>query len=58
MFTKRYAEELRGKLAVFQHETRTRKNLQLVLVTTAGVLANAYARDLVDREVGLDALWS
>ena len=56
--TKRYAEELRRKLAVFQHETRTRKNLQLVLVATAGVLANAYSRDLVDREVGLDAFWS
>jgi hypothetical protein len=56
--TKRYAEELRRKLAVFQQETRTRKNLQLVLVTTAGVLGNAYARDLVDREVGLDAFWS
>ena len=56
--TKHYAEALRRKLAVFQHEPRTRKSLQLVLVTTAGVLANAYARDLVDREVGLDAFWS
>ncbi len=56
--TKRSAEELRQKLAVFQHATRTRKSLQLVLVTTAGVLANAYSRDLVDREVGLDAFWS
>jgi len=56
--TKRYAEELRQKLAVFQHETHTRKSLQLVLVTTAGVLANAYSRDLVDHEVGLDAFWS
>lgn len=58
VITKRYAEDLRRKLAVFQQETRTRKNLQLVLVTTAGVLANAYSRDLVDREVGLDMFWS
>jgi uncharacterized protein len=58
VISKRYAEELRRKLAVFQAETRTRKSLQLVLVTTAGVLANAYARDLVDREVGLDAFWA
>jgi AAA+ ATPase superfamily predicted ATPase len=56
--TKRYAEDLRRKLAVFQRETRTRKNLQLVLITTAGVLANAYSRDLVDRQVELDAFWS
>lgn len=55
--TKRYAEDLRRKLAVFQRETGTRKNLQLVLVTTAGVLANAYSRDLVDRQVELDAFW-
>jgi hypothetical protein len=56
--TKRYAEDLRRKLAVFQRETGTRKNLQLVLVTTAGVLVNAYSRDLVDRQVELDAFWS
>lgn len=57
VITRRYADDLRRKLAVFQRETRTRKSLQLVLVTTGGVLANAYARDLVDHEVGLDALW-
>lgn len=57
VITKAYAESLRRKLAVFQRETRTRKSLQLVLVTTAGVLANAHARDLVDREVTIDAFW-
>jgi hypothetical protein len=56
--TKRYADDLRRKLSVFQSRTGTRKGLQLVLVTTAGLVDNAYSRDLVDRHVGLDALWA
>lgn len=56
--TKAYATELRRKLAVFQRETRTRKNVQLVLVTTAGIAPNSYSRELVDREVTLDAFWA
>jgi hypothetical protein len=55
--TKRYADDLRRKLSVFQSLTGTRKGLQLVLVTTAGIVDNAYSRDLVDRHVGLDAFW-
>ena len=57
VITRSYADNLRRKLAVFQRETRTRKNLQLVLVTTAGLLANSHSQDLVDREVTLDAFW-
>jgi uncharacterized protein len=57
VITRRYADELRRKLAVFQAATRTRKRLQLVVVATAGVLANPHARAIVDRELGLDALW-
>jgi len=56
--TKRYAQALRNKLAVFQQETGTRKGLQLVLVTTAGLVDNAYARDIVDHPVDLAAFWS
>lgn len=55
--TKRYADDLRRKVAVFQRETKTRKSLQLVLITTAGLVATSWSRDLVDREVGLDAFW-
>ncbi len=57
IITKSYADDLRRKLAVFQRETKTRKNLQLAFVTTAGVLANSHSQDLVDREVSLDAFW-
>jgi len=56
--TKRYAQALRNKLAVFQQQTGTRKGLQLVLIATAGLVDNAYARDVVDHRVDLDAFWS
>lgn len=57
VIAKRYAEDLRRKLAVFQANSRTRKGLQLVLITTAGLIENAHAREVVDRHVGLDALF-
>lgn len=53
VITRSYVAALRRKLAVFQSEPRTRKGLQLVLVTTAGL----HSHDLVDREVTLDAFW-
>ena len=55
--TRRYADDLRRKLAVFRSQTRTRKALQLVLVTTAGLVDNVHARELVDRQIDLDAFW-
>jgi len=58
VITKRYAADLRRKLAVFAAETGTRKGLQLVVVATAGLVENAHSRDLVDRQVGLDAFWN
>lgn len=55
--TKRYADDLRRKLAIFKQTTGTRKGLQLVLVTTAGLIDNAQARDMVDHHVELDSFW-
>lgn len=58
VITKNYAEELRDKINRFRDHTRTRKALQLVLVTAYGVKDNAYASDLVDRTVTLSDLMS
>jgi AAA+ ATPase superfamily predicted ATPase len=58
VITKRYAAELRRKLAVFQTSTGTRKGLQLVLVTTSGLVDNAYAREVVDRHVDAEAFFA
>jgi hypothetical protein len=55
--TKRYAEELRRKIGVFQTATKTRKGIQLVLITAAGLLENEHSRSLVDQHVGIDAFW-
>ncbi|MBI5533484.1 MAG: AAA family ATPase [Deltaproteobacteria bacterium] len=57
VITKGYAEALKRKLAVFQASTGTRKALQLVLVTTAGLVDNAHAREVVDRHVGIEAFF-
>lgn len=56
--TKRYAEDLRRKMAVLKQVTGTRKGLQLVMVATAGLADTSHARDIVDRRVDLDAFWS
>lgn len=54
--TKRYAEQLRGKLAAFRQQTATRKALHLTFITSYGVTRNRYADELVDRELTMDAL--
>lgn len=50
---KAYARELKQKLEVFQAATRTRKDLQLVLITLAGFKPNTWSEDLVN--IALDA---
>ena len=51
--TRRYADELRGKLAIFRGRTKTRKALRLVLISAHGVVANEAARS-VDEIITLD----
>ncbi|MDR2611098.1 MAG: ATP-binding protein [Clostridiales Family XIII bacterium] len=41
-----YAKELRNKRAAFQAETKTRKALHTVLVTTYGLINNEYASEI------------
>jgi AAA+ ATPase superfamily predicted ATPase len=55
--TKKYAEELRNKLEVFQTVTKTRKALFLTMVTTAGISDNAYSQELVNNQVEASALF-
>lgn len=54
--TKKYADELRGKLAAFRDRTGTRKAIHVVFVTSHGVKPNAHAAELVDREVRMEEL--
>jgi predicted AAA+ superfamily ATPase len=48
---KRYADELRNKLSVFADESKTKKTLMLVMVTTFGVKDNVYRNSLVQNEI-------
>lgn len=54
---KRYAAELRAKRDVFRRETKTRKAVLLTLVTTHGARDNEHRRELVDKELTMDALF-
>jgi len=56
LITKSYAEELRNKRSRFSEHTRTKKALQLVLVTSYGLKSNAYADELVQKTVSLSEL--
>lgn len=48
---KKYAEELRQKLAVFQSKTETRKSVFTVMITTEGLTNNEYAGDIQNEVV-------
>ena len=55
--TKKYAEELQQKMNQFRTNTKTRKNIFLVLITTNGVKQNSYALQLVQSSITADVLF-
>jgi uncharacterized protein len=54
---KKYADELRKKIAVFREETRTRKATFLTMITTFGLNRNMHAVSLVQNDITIDALF-
>jgi len=54
---KAYAGELRNKRDTFRRVTGSRKTLLVTLITTHGLRNNAYARELVDKALTMDALF-
>jgi len=55
--TKAYAADLRRKLALFKHYTKTKKQLFLTFISTFGLLPNEHGAGVVDREIKLDSLF-
>jgi uncharacterized protein len=55
---KTYAQRLRYKLDAFKEQTKTNKQLFLTMITLHGVTWNAYADELVSREVTLADLFN
>lgn len=57
IISKSYAAELRKKMALFQHYSKTKKQVFLTLISTYGVLENEHSRGVVDRELELGDLF-
>jgi hypothetical protein len=55
---KKYARELREKLATFRRATGTKKATFLTMVTTQGVKANELSVELVQNSVEAEALFA
>jgi hypothetical protein len=55
--TRKYAEELRRKVAVFSAQTGLTKAVHLVFLTSYGVVPNQWSRELVDVELTMEDLF-
>lgn len=53
-----YAVKLQDKLNIFRQESKTRKTLFLVMVTTYGLKQNSYAISVVQNTVTMEALFT
>lgn len=51
---KAYAGNLKNKIAVYKTQTRTRKHIQLAMITNLGIKENVYGEELVDQVLTLD----
>ncbi len=57
IISKAYAQELRRKVTLFKHYSKTKKQIFLTFITTYGILSNQYSTGLVDRELTLNDLF-
>lgn len=55
--TKDYASKLRRKRSIFQLRTRTKKQIQLVLITPYGLRLNKHSLGFIDNSIDLDDLF-
>lgn len=54
---KRYAENLRNKMAVYRDKTKTTKQIFIAMITIHGLVHNEYAQELIHSEVVLKDLF-
>lgn len=57
IMTKAYADDLRKKMALFKHYTKTKKQLILTFISTYGILPNKHSSAVVDKEIKVEALF-
>ena len=52
--TKKYYEELREKISIFNEQTKHKYNIRLIFVTPFGVTANEYYNELVYKDISIN----
>ena len=57
VINKKYSEELRNKLFVFQQNVKTRKSLFLTMITTFGLEENQHSNSLIQKSITMDSLF-
>ena len=55
--SKKYASEIRNKVYVFRHATKTRKSVFVTMITTVGLVQNKYSLECVENDLNLDCLF-
>jgi hypothetical protein len=58
IITKSYATELRKRISLLKHYSKTKKQVFLTFISTHGLLPNEHGLGLVDKELSLDDLFS
>jgi uncharacterized protein len=58
IITKSYSEELREKMALFKHYSKTNKQVFLTFISSLKILQNEHSQGIVDNEIGLDSLFT
>lgn len=53
---KAYAQNLKNKVAVYKTQTRSKKQINIVLITANGLKVNSYSEDLISQVVILEQL--
>ncbi len=56
--SRKVAEQLQNKIAVFREQTKLKKGIQLVMLTSYGVTQNQFANAVVDAEVTMADLFA
>lgn len=57
IMTKTDEDNLRNKIAVFRHDTKTKKNIFITLITLNGYFKNKYSLSIVTNSIEVDALF-
>jgi AAA+ ATPase superfamily predicted ATPase len=58
IITKSYAADLRKKIALFKHYSKTKKHVFLTFVSSYGLIKNEHSLGVVDKELVLDDLFA